>query len=113
MDWFQEDFLVSSSDTTDENNIDFTPEFLIYLAWNLDPENGHCNCVKYMVNNLLERVIEVSAVNGSNPGSKLLVPRIIMINLDTTLPFSLRRRQNTLRPAFVMTANESQSQTLA
>ena len=35
-----------------------------------------------------------------------------MINSDSTLPFSIRRRQFPLRPAFVMTANKSQGQTL-
>jgi ATP-dependent DNA helicase PIF1 len=128
-----EEKIYKSSDTTDDNNIDFTPEFLnscdlpgmalhclklkkgmlVMLLRNLDPGNGHCNGVKYFVNNLLERVIEVTAVNGSNPGSKLLVPRIIMINADATLPFSLRRKQYPLRPAFAMTANKSQGQTLA
>ena len=83
------------------------------LLRNLDPTNGHCNGVKYVINNLLERVIEVTSVNGSNPGSKLLVPRIVMINSDSTLPFSIRRRQFPLRPAFAMTANKSQGQTLA
>ena len=57
-------------------------------------------------------VIEVTAVNGSNLGSKLLVPRIMMISSDTTLPFSLGRRQYPLIPAFVMTANKSQGETL-
>ena len=128
-----EEKIYKSSDTTENNNIDFTPEFLnscdlpgiaphclklkkgmlVMLLRNLDPTNGHCNGVKYVINNLLERVIEVTAVNGSNPGSKLLVPRIIMINSDSTLPFSIRRRQFPLRPAFAMTANKSQGQTLA
>ena len=124
--------IYKSSDTTDENSSDFTPEFLnscdlpglaphclklkkgmlVMLLRNLDPENGHCNGVKYVVNNLLDRVLEITAVNGSNPGSKLLVPRIIMINSDATLPFSIRRRQFPLRPAFAMTSNKSQGQTL-
>ena len=82
------------------------------LLRNLDPENGHCNGVKYVINNLLDRVLEVTSVNGSNPGSKLLVPRIIMINSDSTLPFTIRRRQFPIRQAFAMTANKSQGQTL-
>ena len=125
--------IYKSSDKTDENNVDFSPEFLnssnmpglaphclklkkgmlVMLLRNLDPENGHCNGVKYVINNLLDRVLEVTSVNGSNPGSKLLVPRIIMINSDSTLPFTIRRRQFPLRQAFAMTANKSQGQTLS
>ena len=122
-----------SSDTTTDNNPEFSPEFLntldlpgmaphclklkkgmlVMLMRNLNPAEGHCNGVKYIVNNLLDRVIEVTAVSGSNPGSKLFVPRIIMDNNDSTLPFGLRRRQFPLKPAFAMTANKSQGQTLA
>ena len=76
-------------------------------------ENGHCNGVKYVINNMLTRVIEMTSVNGSNPGVKLLVPRIVMISNDLMLPFSLRRKQFPIRPAFAMTANKSQGQTLA
>ena len=128
-----EERVYKSLDSTDDMSIDFTPEFLnscdlpglaphclklkkgtlVMLIRNLDSENGHCNGVKYVVNNLLDRVIEMTSVNGSNPGVKLLVPRILMINNDLTLPFSLRRKQFPIRPAFAMTANKSQGQTLA
>ena len=57
--------------------------------------------------------MEVTAVNGSNPGAKLFVPRINMENNDSTLPFIMRRRQYPLKPAFWMTANKSQGQTLS
>ena len=125
--------IYKSSDTTDDMNIEFTPEFLnscdlpglaphclqlkkgmmVMLIRNLDVENGHCNGVKYVINNMLTRVIEMTSVNGSNPGVKLLVPRIVIISNDLMLPFSLRRKQFPIRPAFAMTANKSQGQTLA
>ena len=95
-----------SSGTTEDNSIDFSPEFL-----NIDPHNGNCNGVKYVINNLLERVIKVTSVNLLNSVTKLLVRRII--NSDATLPFSIRRRQFPIRPAFAMTANKSQGQTIA
>ena len=127
-----EETVYKSSDTTDDMNIEFTPEFLnscdlpglaphclqlkkgmmVMLIRNLDVENGHCNGVKYVINNMLSRVIEMTSVNGSNPGMKLLVPRIIMISNDLMLPFSLRRKQFPIRPAFAMTANKSQGQTM-
>ena len=128
-----EEIIYKSSDSTDEMNIEFTPEFLnscelpglaphrlqlkvgmmVMLIHNLDVENGHCNGVEYVINNLRSRVIEMTSLNGSNPRAKLLVPRIIMISNDSTLPFTLRRKQFPIRPAFAMTANKSQGQTLA
>ena len=86
---------------------------LVMLIRNLNPAEGHCNGVKYVINNLLDRVIEVTAVSGSNIGAKLFVPRVIMDNNDATLPFSIRRRQFPLRIAFAMTANKAQGQTLS
>ena len=56
--------------------------------------------------------MEVTAVNGSNPGAKLFVPRINMENNDSTLPFIMRRKQFPIKPAFAMTANKAQGQTL-
>ena len=56
---------------------------LVMLIRNLNPAEGHCNGVKYVINNLLDRVIEVTAVSGSNIGSKLFVPRAIMDNNDS------------------------------
>ena len=122
-----------STDTTSDRNPDFSPEFLntidlpgmaphtlklkkgmlVMLIRNLNPAEGHCNGVKYVINNLLDRVIEVTAVSGSNIGAKLFVPRVIMDNNDATLPFSIRRRQFPLRIAFAMTANKAQGQTLS
>ena len=86
---------------------------LVMLIRNLNPAEGHCNGVKYVINNLLDRVIEVTAVSGSNIGAKLFVPHVIMDNNDATLPFSIRRRQFPLRIAFAMTANKAQGQTLS
>ena len=125
--------IFKSTDTTSDRNPDFSPEFLntldlpgmaphtlklkkgmlVMLIRNLNPAEGHCNGVKYVINNLLDRVIEVTAVSGSNVGAKLFVPRVIMDNNDSTLPFSIRRRQFPLRIAFAMTANKAQGQTLA
>ena len=40
-----------------------------------------------------------------------MIPRIIMLSSDDTLPFVLRRRQFPVRLCFAMTINKSQSQT--
>jgi len=45
-------------------------------------------------------------------GNTLFIPRIPMTPTDAGLPFTLRRRQFPVRPAFAMSINKSQGQTL-
>lgn len=115
-----------SIDTTEENNVEFTPEFLntcslpgmaphllrlkrgvpVVLLRNLDPKNGHCNGVKYVVHNMKKHVLELKAISGSHIGSFLLLPRIIMISQVNTLPFTLRRKQFPIKLCFAGTSNK-------
>ena len=128
-----EEKVFKSCDTTDENNLEFQSEFLntlslpgmpphkltlkkglpVMLLRNLDQINGHCNGVKYVVVNMHhDHVLELMAISGSNPGAKLFVPRITLISNTGTLPFIMRRKQFPIKPAFAMTANKAQGQTL-
>ena len=128
-----EEKLYKSCDTTDDFCQEFQSEFLntinmpgmpahkltlkkgmpVMLLRNLDAKNGHCNGVKYVVVNMLDHVIEVMAISGSHPGAKLFIPRITLISTSGTLPFTMRRKQYPIRPAFAMTANKAQGQTLS
>ena len=84
------------------------------LLRNLDQKNGHCNGVKYVILNMLhDHVLELMAISGSSPGAKLFIPRITLISNSGTLPFTMRRKQFPIKPAFAMTANKAQGQTLA
>ena len=122
-----------SIDTTENNCTDYTPEFLnscslpgvaqhklkvkrgapVVLLRNLDPNNGHCNGVKYVVRNIRPHVLELTAISGSNVGFSLFLPRIVMLSESPSLPFTLRRKQFPIRLCFGMTANKAQGQTLA
>jgi ATP-dependent DNA helicase PIF1 len=117
---------------TDDYSLEFPSEFLntinlpgmpshklvlkqgmpVMLLRNLDPKNGHCNGVKYVVTFIADHVIEVISISGTNTGKKLFIPRISLISSSATLPFSMRRKQFPIKPAFAMTANKSQGQTL-
>ena len=46
--------------------------------------------VKYEVMNTMDYEIEVISISGSNPGSKLFIPRIILINSSGTLPLPMK-----------------------
>ena len=62
---------------------------------------------------LHDHVLEVMAISGSSPGAKSFIPRITLISNSGTLPFTMRRKQFPIKPAFAMTANKAQGQTLA
>ena len=122
-----------SCDSTDDFNQEFQSEFIntlnlpgmpphklilkkgmsVMLLRNLDPKNGHCNGVKYTIQNMQDHIIQAMAISGSNPGAKLFIPRITLISTTGSLPFTMRRKQFPVRQAFAMTANKAQGQTLA
>ena len=121
-----------SVDSTEENSPDYTPEFLntinapgiaqhklnlklgapVVLLRNIDPKNGHCNGVKYIINNMRKHIIELKSISQGNFGSFLFLPRILMVSQTATLPFTLKRRQFPIRLAFGITSNRSQGETL-
>ena len=120
----QIDFM--SIDSTEDGSTEFTPEFLntieisglpphllkikkgamVILLRNMDAKNGHCNGTKYVVQNIRPHVLELRAINGTNIGAFLLLPRIISITKTASLPFVLRRKQFPLKLAFALSANK-------
>ncbi len=62
----------------------------------------------YEIGRLGQCVIEAEIIIGNNVGKRVFIPRIIMSPSETDWPFVLRRRQFSIRVAFVMTINESQ-----
>ena len=82
---------------------------IVMLLRNMRPAKGHCNGSRYIVRGLSPRLLELEAVTD---GSRLSVPRI-MLTTDDDFPFVLRRRQFPIRPAFAMTINKAQGQTLS
>ena len=104
--------IYKSCDSTDDNSHEYPMELLnsmnlpgvaphklslkngmiVMLLRNIDPKNGHCNGVKYIINNMLDHVIEVTAISGSFAGNRLFVPRIFMEPSVSHLPFNMRRK---------------------
>ena len=85
----------------------------IILLRNIDHRNGHCNGTRYRVISASDTLITASKISGVDVGRILLIPRINMQPSDTDLPFTLRRRQFPIRPAFVMSINKSQGQSFS
>ena len=85
----------------------------VMLLRNMDPLKGHCNGTRYVIRRIIsDRLIEAEIITGEHKGSTLLIPRVTMSPADCELPFTLRRRQFPLRPAFCMTINKCQGQSL-
>ena len=85
----------------------------VMLLRNIDTENGHCNGTRYLVRRMYRsNIIEAEILTGKYKGNTLMIPRIMMSPSDNEFPFILKRRQFPIRPAFCMTINKCQGQSL-
>lgn len=73
---------------------------------------GLANGTRLIVVKLMDSIIEAEVVTGPLKGQRTFIPRLGITPSDSrSLPFTLRRRQFPLRPAFALTINKSQGQT--
>ncbi|XP_075654824.1 uncharacterized protein LOC142624995 [Castanea sativa] len=84
----------------------------IMLLRNLDQTAGLCNGTRLIVTQLADWVIEAKIITGTNIGSKVFIPRIILFPTESKWPFILKRRQFPISVSFAMTINKSQGQSL-
>ncbi|KAH9557242.1 hypothetical protein CY35_07G075000 [Sphagnum magellanicum] len=74
---------------------------------------GLANGTRLTVVKLMQHIIDAEITTGPDKGRRVFIPRLSIIPSDTErMPFTLRRRQFPLRPAFAMTINKAQGQTL-
>jgi hypothetical protein len=73
---------------------------------------GLANGTRLIVTRLGDRVIEARVATGPSKGEVVCIPRLGITPSDSSMPFTLRRLQFPVRPAFAMTINKSQGQTL-
>ncbi|KAK3224842.1 hypothetical protein Dsin_004704 [Dipteronia sinensis] len=85
---------------------------LIILLRNINPSAGLCNGTWLVVTQLAPLVKEGRIITGTNIGTKVFIPRIIMTSAGSKWPFVLRHRKFQVRPLFSMTIKKSQGQTL-
>ena len=84
----------------------------IMLLRNINPALGMCNGTRLIILHLGERIIEAKIITGSNVGSKVLIPRIVLTSDDSKWPFILRRKQFPIKVCYAMTINKSQGHSL-
>ena len=87
-------------------------EYPVMLLRNLAPEKGLCNGTRLVITKLRPHVVEANIAVGAYAGRTAFIPRIVMDSSKNILPFQLRRKQLPLSPAFAMTINKAQGQTL-
>jgi ATP-dependent DNA helicase PIF1 len=70
---------------------------------------GLANGTRLIVVKLMQHIIDAEIATGSDKGRRVFIPRLSITPSDTErMPFTLRRRQFPLRPAFAMTINKAQ-----
>lgn len=84
----------------------------IILLRNINPSEGLCNGTRLVCCSFAQHVIEVQVITGKHAGLRTFLPRITLTPSNMTFPFVLRRRQFPVQPAFAMTINKAQGQTL-
>ena len=84
----------------------------VILLRSLDPTQGMCNGSRLTVIEISSHVIDAEIATGAYRGNRVFIPRIVMIPSETDFPFVLRRKQFPIRPAFCITINKGQGQSL-
>ncbi|KAE8986142.1 hypothetical protein PF011_g20112 [Phytophthora fragariae] len=86
----------------------------IMMMRNLNPDLGLCNGTRLRVVKLKPHVIHATIMTGERQGQDILIPRIVFVSDGDSRdsPFRLRRKQFPVVPAFAMTINKAQGQTV-
>jgi ATP-dependent DNA helicase PIF1 len=75
--------------------------------------SGLANGTRFIVVKLMQHIIDVEIATRSDKGRRVFIPCLSIIPSNTErMPFTFRQRQFPLRPAFAMTINKAQGQTL-
>ena len=84
----------------------------IILLRNIMPPEGLCNGTRLICTSFTRYILKATIITGTHAGAQVSVPRIPMCPSDLDMPFKFQRLQFPVRPAFAMTINKSQGQTL-
>ena len=91
----------------------------LMILRNLDPP-VQCNGTRVRLTRITPHVLETEVISGKCKGERVLIPRIPLFSKDDevgrgrrkAVPCQFSRRQFPVRPAFAMTINKSQGQSL-
>ncbi|CAB4494878.1 unnamed protein product [Rhizophagus irregularis] len=80
----------------------------ILLLRNISPSDGLCNRTRLVCCSFQKNVIEAEIITGKHAVKRAFLPHVTLSPTNATLPFTFKRRQFPIQPAFVMTINKSQ-----
>jgi ATP-dependent exoDNAse (exonuclease V) alpha subunit len=112
---------LSSADTVENLNtlspkgfakhtLNLKPGMPLVILRNINPRQGLCNGTRVVFEKCIDnKLLQCKIVE---TGRIVLIPRITFIPKANEYPFEWQRRQFPVRPAFAMTINKSQGQTL-
>ena len=83
----------------------------IMMIRNLDQSAGQANGTIFVIKHIRTHVLQATIMNGNHKGEDILIPRIKLISNDESWPFQLTH-QSPVKPAFALTINKAQGQTL-
>lgn len=90
------------------------PLIPLILLRNINPNEGLCNGTKIILLSVIGRMLRCVIAGGLHDGREVLIPRIIFTpNEEDHSAIKWQRRQFPVRPAFALTINKSQGQTLS
>ena len=93
-----------------EHKITLKPGMPLMLLRNLNPKQGLCNGTRLVFREIIDsKLLRCTLVGSESP---VFIPRIVFIPKAGEFAFDWKRRQFPVRPAFAMTINKSQGQTL-
>ena len=93
-----------------QHMLDIKPGMPLMLLRNINPRQGLCNGTRLMFQCAVNNKLLECRIVGSD--RVVLIPRITFIPKPGEYPFEWQRRQFPVRPAFAITINKSQGQTL-
>jgi hypothetical protein len=94
------------------HKLSLKPGMPIMLLRNINASVGLCNGTRLRIKRLYDHTIDAEVLHGKEAGKRIYIPRILMEDTNSNMPFRLVRKQFPVRPCFAMTINKSQGQTL-
>ncbi|KAG2996297.1 hypothetical protein PC120_g21541 [Phytophthora cactorum] len=103
---------LSTDSVEEDEEVNFFEQEVLHTV-NIN-DLGLCNGTRLRIVELKTFVIHAAITTGERQGQHVLIPRIVFISGGeaSEFPFRLRRKQFPVQPAFAMTINKAQGQTV-